>query len=114
MNLRGLGGGEGNRVEVSAGGSLRLAEMFERAARSVGVKTVRADEGSDIGVIYQEGSTFQEGGQQAPVLSLSWEGWEEHARRPSDTLDNISTENLEKAGRALATALMVLGREIDY
>jgi hypothetical protein len=29
-------------------------------------------------------------------------------------MDNISQEKLEKAGRALAMALMTLGREIKY
>ncbi|MFN2178197.1 MAG: hypothetical protein ACK2UV_01855, partial [Candidatus Promineifilaceae bacterium] len=53
-------------------------------------------------------------GQQAPVVRLYWEGWRESARTADDTPENISRDKIEKAGRALAMALMELGREIQY
>jgi len=114
VKLRGVGGGEGERLEVSAGGSLRLAELFEKAARQMGVRVVRADESIDIGLIYDQSNPFLESGQEAPVLRLYWEGWEEHSRLPTDTLENISVANLEDAGRTLALSLMILGRETNY
>jgi hypothetical protein len=48
------------------------------------------------------------------VVRLQWEGWEENSRLPTDTVENISADDLEEAGRALAMALMILGREQNY
>ncbi|UCC50389.1 MAG: ABC transporter permease subunit [Anaerolineaceae bacterium] len=115
VQLRGLGDGSGERLEVSASGSLRLADVFETAAKQTGVRPLRSEEAIDISMIYEEGnSSTDSGGQQAPVVRLFWEGWEENARTAADVPQNISDENLQKAGRALAMALMALGREIDY
>ena len=63
--------------------------------------------------IYEEGSPY-ESGQDAPEVRLSWEGWAEDARLPSDTMDNISVDNLSDAGRTLTLALMIMGRERQY
>jgi hypothetical protein len=113
VHVRGVGGGSGDRLEVSAGGSLRLAELFESAARKMGSGVKRGEQAIDISVIYEEGSPF-DSGQDVPEVRLSWEGWSENARLPSDTLDNISADNLEDAGRTLALALMIMGRERQY
>jgi hypothetical protein len=113
VHVRGVGGGSGDSLVVSAGGSLRLVELFELAGRKMGAKVSRADDPIDISVIYDEGSPF-DSAQDAPEVSLSWEGWAEHARLASDTVDNISVDNLEDAGRALSLALMIMGREKDY
>jgi hypothetical protein len=80
----------------------------------VGARSVRASEAIDLSVIYDEGGAEGHQAQEAPSVRLSWQGWEEHARLPTDTLDNVSSERLEKAGRALALALMVMGRERTY
>ncbi len=114
VKLRGLGGGSGEGLEVSAGGSLRLAQLFERSTKLMGTDVVRSDETIDISVIYNDGSASSQSGQEAPVVRLFWEGWGEHSRLPSDALENISAENLEEAGRALALSLMILGRETQY
>lgn len=115
VNVRGVGGGSGDMLEVSAGGSLRLAKLIERAAKQMGVGIVRADEDINLGLIYDEGnSSFYESGQEAPIVRLFWEGWEEHSLLPTDTMENISQEKIEKAGRTLALSLMILGRETEY
>ena len=80
----------------------------------MGTDVVRSDEAIDISVIYTDGSAPSQSGQEAPVVRLFWEGWEEHSRLPSDSLENISAENLEEAGRALALSLMIMGRETQY
>ncbi len=112
--MRGLGGGSGNRLEISAGGSLRLADMFEKSARRMGTGTVRTDENVNLGIIYQEGSSFQQSGQKAPVVRLFWDGWEQTSRTSADHLTDISADKLEASGRALALSLMILGRETEY
>ncbi|MGD8585488.1 MAG: M28 family peptidase, partial [Chloroflexota bacterium] len=114
VQLRGLGGGSGDRLLVSSGGSLRLADLFESSARQMGVRSVRADEAIDLGVVFEGSTTGGESVQKAPVVRLQWEGWEENSRLPTDTVENISADDLEEAGRALAMALMILGREQNY
>jgi len=115
VQLRGLGDGTGNRLEVSASGSLRLADLFETAAKQMGVRPLRSEEAIDISLIYEEvDATADSSGKQALVVRLYWEGWNETSRLPGDTPEKISEENLQKAGRALAMALMALGREIEY
>ncbi|MCK4900745.1 MAG: hypothetical protein KAS38_18335, partial [Anaerolineales bacterium] len=96
------------------GGSLRLAELFETAAKRMGVDTVRSADPIDISVIYDAGNYTLESSQEAPLVRLYREGWEERSRRAIDTLENISADALEEVGRALSLSLMILGRETDY
>jgi hypothetical protein len=114
VRLRAVGGGAGNKLEISAAGSLRLAELLERAARRVGARSVRASESIDISVVYDERGAEGPRVREAPAVRLSWQGWEENAQLPTDTLEAVSTAPMEKTGRALALALMVLGRERTY
>jgi hypothetical protein len=114
VHLRGLGGRDGKRLAVSAQGSLRLAQLFERSARQMGVDARRANEGIDIGVIYDQSASFHEGGQDAPVVRLYRDGWRQHAHLPADTIEVISVDSLTEAGRTLALSLMILGRETAY
>ncbi len=115
VQLRGLGAGDGDRLEVSSTGSLRLADVFETAARQTGVRPLRSEEAIDISMIYEEGAASGSSeGKQAPVVRLYWEGWQESSRTAGDVRENISQDKIEKAGRALAMALMELGREVNY
>jgi hypothetical protein len=104
---------------VAAGGSQRLAKLFESAARRVGARPTRSRETIDMGLIY--GNTAggphnaaQSVGTATPTVRLYWEGWQETSRRPEDSLENVSPDKLEQAGQTLALALMVLGRETAY
>jgi len=113
VEVRGVGTGQGGGLVISAGGSLRLADLFETAARRMGVRAQRAREPVDISVVFEEKS-YREGGQEAPRVGLSWAGWEETSRLPTDTLENVSADRLGWAGRTLTLALMILGRETEY
>jgi hypothetical protein len=113
VELRGLGAGQGNGLVLSAGGSTRLADLFEASARRMGVKASRAGEPVDISIVFEDKSSVG-GGQEAPNIRMSWEGWEATSRLPADTLETISKDKLERAGRALALALMTMGRETQY
>ncbi len=115
VHLRGVGDGTGDRVEVSSSGSLRLADVFESAVRQTGGDPLRSEEEIDISLIYDDVNPSQDSsGQEAPVVRLYWEGWQENARTAFDTADRISEEKLGQVGRALSMALMALGREINY
>jgi hypothetical protein len=108
--LRGLGRGSEPVLEISAGGSQRLLNTFEEAARRVGVRTQRAADRLDIDVVFDEGGAF-DSADEVPNVTLSVEGWQETSRRPTDTLQGISARTLEDMGEALTLALMVMGRE---
>jgi len=111
VDLRGLGAGQGDLV-ISAGGSLRLADLFEESARLMDVPVRRGGEAVDISIVFEEGSDA--GSQEAPRVGLSWEGWEATSRLPTDTPESVSADRLERAGRVLSLALMILGRELHY
>jgi hypothetical protein len=113
IKLQGLGGDAGDRLIVSSGGSLRLAELMGEAAGHIGVKSKRSDDAIRMAFVYED-NPFAQGGQEAPTVFLAWEGWQDTSGSPMDNADHISADNLEDAGRSLAMALMILGREIDY
>jgi hypothetical protein len=113
IDLRGVGAGTGDGLSITASGSLRLANLIETAADHMDVNVYRTGEPIDMSIIFEERS-FLEGGQEAPQVGLSWQGWEELARRPSDTIETISDDKLEQAGQTLSLALMIMGRETQY
>ena len=113
IDLRGVGGGEGKRLSIAAGGSLRLVELLERSAEQMNVPVERAGEPVDLSVLF-ENRSLRSGGQEAPQVGLQWSGWETTARTARDTEDVISADNLQEAGRALSLALMIMGRETQY
>jgi hypothetical protein len=113
IKLKGLGGVSGDRLIVSSGGSLRLAELMDEAATLMGVNSRRSDDAINMAFVYED-NPFAEGGEEAPTVYLTWEDWQELSGLPMDDQEHVSTENLEEAGRALAMALMILGREVNY
>jgi hypothetical protein len=113
VDLRGLGAPSGKRLVISSDGSQRLANVFEFAARRMGVPVRLSGEQIDLDRIFNSGSV-EESGQSVPWVSLAWEGWEATSHLPTDKLEYLSVETLESAGRTLNLALMILGREIDY
>jgi hypothetical protein len=113
VHLRGLGAGDGDGLRLSAMGSRRLSRLFLESARRMGVRANPAKEAVDISIVFEEKSR-REGGQEAPEVVLAWEGWQDTSRLPTDTPETLSPEKLERAGRALTLALMIVGRETRY
>jgi len=113
VELRGAGAGSGERVQVVAGGSLRLTELFERAARRMGAPATRLGAPVDVSVVFRDQRNLT-GGQIAPEVGIGWLGWEATSRTEADTVEAISAQRLEAVGRATTLALMTLGREINY
>ena len=77
------------------------------------VEAALAEDNLDISIVFEEKSRW-EGGQEAPEIVLTWEGWESTSRLPSDDISGLSVDKLEASGRALTLALMTLGRELNY
>ena len=48
IDVRGVGGGEGRRMSIAAGGSLRLVELLESSAGHMNVRVERAGEPVDF------------------------------------------------------------------
>jgi len=113
IRLRGLGAGGGSGLAVSGGGNLRLINLFKDAARNAGIHARPVDELLDVGIIFQDRSIWA-GGQEAPGISIAWESWGATSGLQSDTSANLSSDKMERAGRALALGLMILGRERNY
>jgi len=87
--------------------------LFEDTAQQMGLQAQPVEDAVDMSVVFA-GKTARDSGQRSPDVSMSWQGWEKTSRTPSDTIDTISRTKIEKAGRALALALMILGRETNY
>jgi peptide/nickel transport system permease protein len=111
VDLRGLGAGNGKGVEFDVSGSTRITNLFKSAARRMSVSATRRSNNIDLGALFDVGRRV---GAGAPRLGIAWQGWEETSHMFSDNLGSISVEKLEKAGRVLSLALMVIGREEQY
>ncbi|NOX62937.1 MAG: ABC transporter permease subunit [Chloroflexi bacterium] len=114
--LRGLGTGEAQVMEIDAGGNLRLANAFQEAAGRANLKARSARDEIDLNVLYttRQRTFFDWGGQIAPTIWVSYKGWDRDSGLPSDSIDKIDPEWLTKMGRAISTALMVMGQEEQY
>lgn len=113
IELRGLGGGSSERLQVTSDGSLRLTTLFERAAGDQNLQVDRIGEDLDLERIFEDGSTI-ESGAEVPWITISREGWGRISRTGEDQPGAADSEYLERVGRALTQMLMVLGRELDY
>jgi hypothetical protein len=112
--LRGVGAGSGRGLSLSTEGSLRLGELFVDAARQQGVTVHRRDEGIDLGVIFERTAVGMGGGEEAPYIVVTWEGYEDASRLATDTVEIVDPHTLDQVGRSLSLALMVIGRETVY
>jgi hypothetical protein len=113
VDLRALGTAQGDKLLLSSKGSLRLANLFEDAAKKMKVPTQRKQENIDVSIVFDERSP-QEGGQEAPIVKLMWKGWEATSLTPWDTLEQMSIQHLDQSGRAASLAIMIIGRTTNY
>jgi hypothetical protein len=111
--LRGVASGQGDGLVIDATGSPRLANLFESAARRMGLGARLTGDPPELSRIFEQGSP-NESGEEAPRVEMHWQGWEALSMLPGDSIDAISVDNLERAGRSLSLALMIAGRELDY
>ena len=112
--LRGLGAGTGDGLSLSTVGSLRLGELFANAARRQGVAVHRRDEGINLGVIFEKSAVHMGGGEEAPYIVVTWDGYEATSRLATDTVETVDPRKLDRAGRSISLALMTIGRETAY
>ena len=113
IDLRGVGSARGDELLLSSKGSLRLANIFEEAAKKMNVPTQRKQENIDVSIVFDDRSP-QEGGQEAPIVKLMWKGWDATSHSSTDTLETVSIQHLDQAGEAASLALMIIGRTTNY
>ena len=112
--LRGVGAGTGDGLSLSTAGSLRLGELFANAAKQQGMAVHRRDEGINLEVIFETSAVQMGGGEEAPYVVVTWEGYEDTSRLATDTAETVDPHKLDQVGRSLSLALMVIGRETVY
>ena len=110
--LDGVGAGSGNDLTLAAGGNLRLAQLFENAGRQMGVRTRRANEEFALDIIF--GGTGNVATEDAPTITLRWTGAEAITGTPADAPEAVDPGKIERSGRVLSLALLIMGREVNY
>jgi len=112
LDLRGMGDAQGQRLVVDTG-SARLGKLLVQAARKAGVGVLRVESVLDLEAV-QEAAIQMGEGQDFVQAQVHWEGGEDIWGTAADGPETISAESLERAGRAISLAMMVLGREWEY
>lgn len=110
IELSGLGAGNGAGLAIGEGSSYRLTQIFQKAARRLGVATTTRGRGTHFGA--DDVSIF--GGRDALSLYVSWNGANLTAHTPGDTWETIAPKKLKQAGEAVLLTLSVLSREVTY
>jgi len=116
IELRGIGSDKNDGVILRPGSSLRLTQLFEKAADQMGIESVRQREELNLGIIFSQPAnlSFSNIGEEAPGLGFTTGGWEQYSHLPDDTLEHVSVQNLENAGKVFSLAIMIMSREIEY
>jgi peptide/nickel transport system permease protein len=112
VRLRGLGRGATSRLTVETSGGLRLSNLFRSAASRMGVRMAVTETPVDLRSALK-GKTAFESGEKVPEAILSFDRWRE-ATSKGDPAADLRAQDLERAGRAAALGLMVMGRERQY
>lgn len=110
IDLVAVGNGATDTLLLERSSSGRLTEALQEAARRVGVAASTLGSGP-YGVYAR---LYPAPEKKIPYLSVTWSGSGIGLQTPEDTVDNLSTDKLEKAGRIVALATMYLGHERDY
>lgn len=110
VELSGVGAGTGHQIALLPGSSFRMVQLFQSAARWVGVGTTTRGRGPHFD--FPLGSYRD--GREAITIYLSWDGADTTAHTPQDTFETIDVENLNKMGQTTVLGVTVLARELDY
>lgn len=110
LELNGVGGGSGEAVQLNSGTSFRLVQLFQSAAEKLNVPLTTRGRGPHFGIP----TIFGFGGRSALTANVSWDGSDEYAHTPRDTVENLNPSQLEQLGELVALVLSVLSREAEY
>ena len=110
MELSGLGAGSGNGLYLDQDSSYRLIQVFEDAAKKVGVGITTRGRGPHAG----RRINIAYAGRSALSAYLSWDGSDEWSHTVLDGPERIDREKLQKSGETAMLVLEVISRELDY
>jgi hypothetical protein len=112
VRLQALGRGATSRLSVETSGGMRLSGLFRSAASRTGARMVVSETAVDLRSALS-GKTAFEAGERTPEAILSYDRWWE-ATAPDDPSSAVAASDLERAGRAAALGLMIMGGERQY
>jgi ABC-type dipeptide/oligopeptide/nickel transport system permease subunit len=110
IELSGVGAGSGNRISLGQDSSYRLVRLYQAAAGRFGIGTTTRGRGPHFGVYQFPGLE----GRSAISIFVSWDGADQNAHTPLDTIAAIDPQKLEQVGRTTLLTLTVLSRETAY
>jgi ABC-type dipeptide/oligopeptide/nickel transport system permease subunit len=110
IELIGAGGGSGNSIMLGRNSSYRLVSLFQETASHLGTSTTTR------GRLAHPYTTVQStgGNRTALTIFVGWDGADEYAHTPFDTIEVIEPDKLEQFGETTALAIQILANEVDY
>lgn len=110
IEVSGVGYGVGSAIAIGNDSGYRLVQLFQQAAARYSVPTTTRGRSPH----YDTPVTSMFGGREATTLSLAWDGSDDKAHTPEDTLALIDPAKLRDVGRSTYLTLLVLSRESEY
>ena len=110
IELIGAGGGSGSSIMLGRNSSYRLVTLFQETASHLGYSTTTR------GRLAHPFTTVQSAGGNRTALTIfvGWDGADEFAHTPYDTIEVIEPDKLERLGETTALAIQILANEVDY
>lgn len=109
FEIEGVGAGEGDAVLLWRSSSDRMTEMVQLAARRLKIPTKTVGQG-----LHTESLLAQRLLTNYPVITLSWPGADANAHVPTDTVESLDPEKIERAGRLLNLTTAVMATDPGY
>ncbi|MHB0856126.1 MAG: ABC transporter permease subunit [Anaerolineae bacterium] len=109
LELEGVGAGSGDSAVVWRATSNQLTDLLQRAARRVGTPVTTRRQG-----LHADPNRWPGEDDNVPSATISWAGADDLAHRPGDTWDRLDVQKLERVGRMLALATMVVANDQAY
>jgi ABC-type dipeptide/oligopeptide/nickel transport system permease component len=106
IELSGVGDGSGTGIALGQGTSFSLVQLFQDAARRVGVPVTTRGRGPHFGVDIQSGF----GGRSALTAYVSWDGSDQAAHTAADTFEAVDPNKLRSVGQTTLLVVSVLGQ----
>jgi len=110
LELSGVGAGSGKGIALDTGTSFRMVDLLQQAGRRLGVPVTNRGRGPHFGLNTR--AAF--GGRSALSVYMSWDGSDEIAHTPLDSVENIDLAKLKKSGQLSTLLVTLVSREIEY
>ncbi|MBI9051161.1 MAG: ABC transporter permease subunit [Anaerolineaceae bacterium] len=110
IELSGVGAGSGEAISIASGSSYRLIKLFEQAAEEFNYPITSRGTSPHSGL----GARSSHGGRTALSAYLSWDGSDQWAHTPWDTVETINTEYLNQLGDTTTLVVTIISREDNY